>query len=126
MMLEAFGVTEDNWRDAVAAEAARRPTSRSRSHRASSVAPVAALATDPDRAPMEPAVVRLRPARREYGFTDVDGSQPDVWRYIEDSERGEAAEHRVVPQLADLALEVRGEPAGVAVAELGLLPVVAA
>ena len=24
----------------------------------------------------------------EYGFTDTDGSRPDVWRYIQDSEDG--------------------------------------
>jgi hypothetical protein len=28
-----------------------------------------------------------------YAFTDLDGSQPDVWRYMEDSERGEATAH---------------------------------
>ena len=26
---------------------------------------------------------------REYGFTDIDGSRPDIWRYIEEvRERG--------------------------------------
>jgi hypothetical protein len=24
----------------------------------------------------------------EYGFTDVDGSRPDVWKYNEDVEQG--------------------------------------
>jgi hypothetical protein len=24
----------------------------------------------------------------EYGFTDLDGSRPDVWRYNEDVDRG--------------------------------------
>jgi hypothetical protein len=24
----------------------------------------------------------------EYGFTDLDGSRPDVWRYIQDVEGG--------------------------------------
>ena len=25
---------------------------------------------------------------KEYGFTDVDGSRPDVWKYMEDEEAG--------------------------------------
>ncbi len=25
----------------------------------------------------------------EYGFTDIDGSRPDVWRYSEAVERGD-------------------------------------
>jgi len=29
---------------------------------------------------------------RPYGFTDVDGSQPDVWRHIEEAEAGEAGD----------------------------------
>ena len=32
--------------------------------------------------PLEPAVGQLRAARREYGFTDVDGSQPQIWDVI--------------------------------------------
>jgi hypothetical protein len=27
-----------------------------------------------------------------YGFTDLDGSQPDVWRYNEATERGETVD----------------------------------
>ena len=26
--------------------------------------------------------------RKEYGFSDVDGSRPDVWRYLEDVDQG--------------------------------------
>jgi hypothetical protein len=29
---------------------------------------------------------------REYGFTDLDGSQPDVWRYMADTEGGTEAD----------------------------------
>jgi len=25
---------------------------------------------------------------REYGFTDIDGSRPDVWQYMTDEEAG--------------------------------------
>lgn len=28
----------------------------------------------------------------EYGFTDVDGSRPDVWRYLADTEGGKEAD----------------------------------
>jgi hypothetical protein len=27
---------------------------------------------------------------QEYGFTDIDGSRPDIWRYMTDQERGNA------------------------------------
>jgi hypothetical protein len=31
---------------------------------------------------------------REYGFTDLDGSRPDIWRFIEEvRERGLTADH---------------------------------
>ena len=81
MMLEHFGVTEANWRDA--AGDATRTSPRSPRARASSGRAVAALAADPDVARAGTAA-RSRPAAlaREYGFTDVDGSQPDCWRYI--------------------------------------------
>jgi hypothetical protein len=29
---------------------------------------------------------------KEYGFTDVDGSQPDVWRYMAVTEDGSPAD----------------------------------
>ncbi len=32
---------------------------------------------------MEPEVGQLR-ATRSHGFTDLDGSQPDIWRFIEE------------------------------------------
>ena len=42
MMLDNFGVTEDNWRESLGA--------------------------------------------REYGFMDIDGAQPDIWRHIQEVE----------------------------------------
>lgn len=40
------------------------------------------------RIPVGPVGTRSR-STPEYGFTDVDGSQPNVWRFIEDiSEKG--------------------------------------
>ena len=50
---------------------------------------VVALASDPDRNRWNQQSVDSGTLAREYGFTDVDGSQPDSWRYIDDTtERG--------------------------------------
>ncbi len=78
MMLEHFGVTERNWRDATAAEP----------HFAISESPayvgraVAALAADPGRDRWNGRSVSSGELAREYGFTDLDGSRPDAWRYL--------------------------------------------
>ena len=45
---------------------------------------VVALASDPDRARWNQQSVNSGQLALEYGFTDLDGSQPDVWRYIEE------------------------------------------
>ncbi|AZO66097.1 MAG: SDR family oxidoreductase [Mesorhizobium sp.] len=78
MMLEAFGVTEDNWRDATA----KVP------HFAISETPrfvgraVAALAADPDRSGWNGQSLSSGGLAQVYGFTDLDGSRPDAWRYV--------------------------------------------
>jgi NAD(P)-dependent dehydrogenase (short-subunit alcohol dehydrogenase family) len=78
MMLDAFGVTEATWRDA----AARVP------HFVISETPrfvgraVAALAADPDRSRWNGHSLSSGQLAKIYGFTDVDGSQPDAWRYV--------------------------------------------
>jgi NAD(P)-dependent dehydrogenase (short-subunit alcohol dehydrogenase family) len=78
MMLDVYGVTEENWRDATAKEP----------HFAISESPayvgraVAALAADPDRARWNGASVSSGELARVYGFTDLDGSRPDAWRYL--------------------------------------------
>jgi NAD(P)-dependent dehydrogenase (short-subunit alcohol dehydrogenase family) len=78
MMLEHFGVTEANWRDATA----KVP------HFVISETPrfvgraVAALAADEDRARWNSQSLSSGGLARVYGFTDLDGSQPDAWRYI--------------------------------------------
>jgi NAD(P)-dependent dehydrogenase (short-subunit alcohol dehydrogenase family) len=77
-MLEAFGVTESNWHDATE----RVP------HFAISETPafvgraVAALAQDPDVARWNGASLSSGQLAAIYGFTDLDGSQPDAWRYV--------------------------------------------
>ncbi len=78
MMLEAFGVSEENWRDATA----RVP------HFVISETPrfvgraVAALAADPDRSRWNGQSLSSGGLAQVYGFTDLDGSRPDAWRYV--------------------------------------------
>ncbi|MGW0706206.1 SDR family oxidoreductase [Streptomyces sp. NPDC002643] len=78
MMLDTFGVTEDNWRDALA----RVP------HFAISETPryvgraVVALAADPDVARFNGDSLSSGGLAQVYGFTDLDGSRPDAWRYL--------------------------------------------
>ena len=48
---------------------------------------VAALAADADRARWNQQSVTSGQLAAVYGFTDVDGSRPDVWRYMDDAER---------------------------------------
>ena len=43
---------------------------------------VAALAADPARSRWNQRSVTSGQLAAEYGFTDLDGSQPDVWRYF--------------------------------------------
>jgi NAD(P)-dependent dehydrogenase (short-subunit alcohol dehydrogenase family) len=77
-MLEAYGVTEANWLDAT----------KIQPHFAISETPayvgraVAALAGDPDRSRWNGKSVSSGELAKIYGFTDVDGSQPDAWRYL--------------------------------------------
>ena len=87
MMLEHFGVSEANWRDGVG-KTAPPDFALSESPRYVGRA-VAALGADPDRARWHQKSVSSAQLAREYGFTDIDGSQPDIWRYIEEvRERG--------------------------------------
>jgi NAD(P)-dependent dehydrogenase (short-subunit alcohol dehydrogenase family) len=77
MMLEAFGVSEANWRDAVGASA---PPGFAQSETPRFVGrAVAAVAGDPRRARWNQQSVTAGELAREYGFTDVDGAQPDAW-----------------------------------------------
>jgi NAD(P)-dependent dehydrogenase (short-subunit alcohol dehydrogenase family) len=94
LMLENFQVTEDDWREAV---------EQSRSDRGLPVAPpsfilsetprfvgraIVAIASDHDRARWNQQSVDAGRLAREYQFTDVDGSRPDIWRYMFDEEKG--------------------------------------
>ncbi len=93
MMLEAFGVTEENWRSALGKERGAPPDfALSESPRYVGRA-VAALASDPDRARWNQRSVSSGQLAREYRFTDLDGSRPDVWGYMEVTERGGHPSH---------------------------------
>jgi len=87
MMLEAFGVTEATWPDALGVLAPPE-FALSESPRYVGRA-VAALAADPQRARWNQQSVTSGRLAWVYGFTDVDGSRPDVWRYFVES--GDAA-----------------------------------
>jgi NAD(P)-dependent dehydrogenase (short-subunit alcohol dehydrogenase family) len=88
-MLEAYGVTESNWRDAT----------KKMPHFGISESPafvgraVAALAQDPDVSRWKGKSLSSGQLAKVYGFTDLDGSQPDAWRYvIEVQDRGKPAD----------------------------------
>jgi NAD(P)-dependent dehydrogenase (short-subunit alcohol dehydrogenase family) len=86
MMLDIYGVTEANWRDA----AARNPHFAAISETPRFVGrAVAALAADPQVQRRNGGSFSSGGLAREYGFTDLDGSQPDCWRYmVEVQDRG--------------------------------------
>jgi NAD(P)-dependent dehydrogenase (short-subunit alcohol dehydrogenase family) len=79
MMLENFRVTEENWRDGAAINAHFAAISESPRFVGRAVA---ALAADPDAQRRSGGSFSSGQLAREYGFTDMDGSQPDCWRYM--------------------------------------------
>lgn len=89
LMLDIFGVTEETWREATE----RVP------HFVISETPrfvgraVAALASDPDRARWNGQSLSSGQLAQVYGFTDLDGSRPDAWRYLREvQEAGKPAD----------------------------------
>ena len=77
-MLEEFGVSESSWREATKAQP----------HFAISESPafvgraVVALAQDPQVRRWNGKSLSSGQLAAVYGFTDVDGSRPDAWRYM--------------------------------------------
>jgi NAD(P)-dependent dehydrogenase (short-subunit alcohol dehydrogenase family) len=94
MMLDIFGVSEERWRDALGPAERSAPAEFALSESPRYVGrAVAALAADPGRARWNRRSVNSGQLAAEYGFTDVDGSRPDIWRYLEqDHERSRAAD----------------------------------
>ena len=90
MMLENFGVSESNWLEALdpAREQSGQPVAPpdfalSESPRYVGRA-IVSLALDPDRARWNQQSVSSGELARVYGFTDVDGTSPDIWRHMEE------------------------------------------
>jgi NAD(P)-dependent dehydrogenase (short-subunit alcohol dehydrogenase family) len=79
MMLDNFRVSEENWRDGAAVNPHFAAISESPRFVGRAVA---ALAADPDLGRRNGGSFSSGELAREYGFTDVDGSQPDCWRYM--------------------------------------------
>ncbi|MER7368909.1 SDR family oxidoreductase [Nonomuraea wenchangensis] len=87
-MLDNFGVTEETWREAKADPAWQVSETPAYAGRA-----VAALAADPGRNRWSGRSVTSGELADAYGFTDVDGSRPQVWRFItEVLEQGKEAD----------------------------------
>ncbi|MBP2446755.1 SDR family oxidoreductase [Rhizobium leguminosarum] len=91
MMLDAYGVREENWREAT----------KTQPHFAISETPrfvgraVSAIAADPDRARWNGQSLSSGGLAKVYGFDDIDGSRPDCWRYmVEVQEPGKPADVR--------------------------------
>lgn len=78
IMLEHYGVKEENWRDAAAKEPhfiiSETPRYVGRA--------VAALAADPQVSRWNGRSLSSGLLAQVYGFYDLDGSRPDCWRYI--------------------------------------------
>ena len=77
-MLENFGVTEDNWRDACESRPgfaiSESPTYVARG--------VAALAQDRDPSRWAGSIISARQLADAYDFADTDGSRPDCWGHL--------------------------------------------
>jgi NAD(P)-dependent dehydrogenase (short-subunit alcohol dehydrogenase family) len=77
-MLDEFGVTEQNWRDATAA-VPHFCVSESPAYVARGIA---ALAADPGVTRYAGTSLTSAQLARIYGVTDTDGSRPDCWTYL--------------------------------------------
>ena len=91
VMLDIYRVKESNWLDATKVQP----------HFAISESPayvgraVAALAADKDKARWSGQTLSSGQLAKVYGFTDLDGSQPDAWRYmVEVQDAGKPADVR--------------------------------
>lgn len=85
-MLDHFGVSEENWRDAIQKDphfaASETPSYIGRA--------VAALAADPDVLSRTGGAVSTWQLAKEYGFTDRDGSRPDWGSHLREHFQGVA------------------------------------
>jgi NAD(P)-dependent dehydrogenase (short-subunit alcohol dehydrogenase family) len=77
-MLENFGVTEENWRDACV----KTPGFAISESPAYVARGVAALAQAADARRWAGTIISARQLADAYGFADTDGSRPDCWGYL--------------------------------------------
>jgi NAD(P)-dependent dehydrogenase (short-subunit alcohol dehydrogenase family) len=91
-MLENFGVTEENWRDACV----KTPGFAISESPAYVARGLAALSVTLDADRWAGMIVSARQLADTYGFTDTDGSRPDCWGYLAeygwDQDDGEGAD----------------------------------
>ena len=89
IMLEHYGVTEDTWRTAMepSSDGSRAVASSdfilSETPRFVGRA-VASLANDPNKSKWHQQCVTAAQLAKEYGFTDIDGSRPDIFQFMKD------------------------------------------
>ncbi|WP_413569021.1 SDR family oxidoreductase [Bdellovibrio sp. HCB117] len=83
MMLEHFGVTEANWKDAKAPPGFLLSESPRFVGRC-----IAAVAADSERSRWNQRSVNSGQLAKEYGVRDINGTQPDVWSYMDAEEKG--------------------------------------
>ncbi|BBX08089.1 SDR family oxidoreductase [Mycolicibacterium aichiense] len=88
IMLEHFGVAEENWRLALEDDRAdggpTAPPGFAESETPRYVGrAIAAIAADEDRSRWHQRSVSAGDLARAYGFVDVDGRQPDAWAHME-------------------------------------------
>ena len=79
IMLEHYSVTEENWQDGAAVNEHFAAISESPRFVGRAVA---ALAADPDVQRRNGGSFSSGELARDYGFTDIDGSQPHAFRYL--------------------------------------------
>ncbi len=96
-MLDGMGITEENWRDGIKQdsffEESETPCYMGRG--------VAALAADPEVASKHGGLYGSWTLAKEYGFTDVDGRQPDWGSYFSARIR-DITDHQESPDEMDL------------------------
>jgi NAD(P)-dependent dehydrogenase (short-subunit alcohol dehydrogenase family) len=90
-MLEHFGVTEESWRDGIAKDKwfaiSETPRYIGRA--------VVALAADPDVSRWSGRALSSGVLAKHYGFTDLDGSQPEASRFFADAYYGDRTDASV-------------------------------
>jgi hypothetical protein len=84
-ILQQFGVTEANWREAAELNAEAKRWGFIHSETPAFVGRgVAALAADPQRLRKSGGIFTSLALADEYGFDDVDGRRPNMWKYLQE------------------------------------------